>query len=117
MSLYRRLEFRKIGGVCAVRLLDREIRDEAMIQEVGTELFNLVDNENCAKLVVNFSNVAFLSSAVLVKLIAVHKLVGARGGALRLCHIRPEIREVFTITHLDRLLDIRPDEADALRGF
>jgi anti-anti-sigma regulatory factor len=47
----------------------------------------------------------------------VHKLVNSRGGHLRLCNIRQEIREVFTITHLDRLLDIRADEDAAIREF
>jgi anti-sigma B factor antagonist len=117
MSLYHRLEFRKVGSVAAVRLLDREIRDDGLIQQIGSELFNLVDNENCPNLVISFANVAFLSSAALVKLIAVHKLVNSRGGHLRLCNIRQEIREVFTITHLDRLLDIRADEDAAIREF
>ncbi|KKL19230.1 hypothetical protein LCGC14_2467550, partial [marine sediment metagenome] len=31
--------------------------------------------------------------------------------------IRPEIFEVFTITKLDRLFDIKDDEADALADF
>ena len=38
-------------------------------------------------------------------------------GEMKLSNIRPEIYEVFTITKLDRLFDIRDDEADALAAF
>ena len=41
----------------------------------------------------------------------------AHGGMLKLSNIRPEIFEVFTITRLNRLFDIKDDEADALAAF
>jgi anti-sigma B factor antagonist len=36
---------------------------------------------------------------------------------LKLSNIRPEIYEVFAITKLNRLFDIKDDEADALAAF
>jgi anti-sigma B factor antagonist len=50
-------------------------------------------------------------------LITLDKKAKARGGSLKLCNIRPEIYEVFAITRLNRLFDIRDDEADALAAF
>ena len=41
----------------------------------------------------------------------------AQGGKLRLSNIRPEIYEVFAITKLNKLFDIKDDEADALASF
>jgi len=41
----------------------------------------------------------------------------AHGGVLKLSNIRAEIYEVFAITKLNRLFDIRKDEADALAAF
>ena len=34
-----------------------------------------------------------------------------------MCNIRPDILEVFAITRLDRLFDIRKDEEEALADF
>ena len=117
MAVHRRLEVSEVGDVTVVRFVDRKILDEGNIQEVGQELFKLVEEDQRQKILLNFSTVDFLSSAALGKLITLDKKVKAQGGQLKLSNIRPNIYEVFTITRLDKLFDIRPDEADALAAF
>ena len=117
MAAHRRLEVSEVGDVTVVRFVDRKILDEASIQELGSELFQLVEQENRGKLVLNFTKVDFLSSAALGKLITLDKKVKARSGKLKLSNIRPEIYEVFAITKLNKLFDIKDDEADALAAF
>lgn len=117
MAGLRRLETNEIDDVTVVHFRDQKIIEDLGIQELGQELFHLVEEEERLKLVLNFSSVDFLSSAALGKLITLDKKVKARGGTLKLCNIRPEIYEVFAITRLNRLFDIREDEADALAAF
>lgn len=117
MPGHRRLEISEIGDVTVVRFTDRRILDEGNIQEIGTELFDLVEAQKREKLLLNFSTVDFLSSAALGKLIVLDKKVKANGGTLKLSNIRPDILEVFTITRLDRVFEIKEDEADALAAF
>ena len=117
MAVHRRLEVSEVGDVTIVRFVDRKILDEANIQELGQELFQLVEEENRQKLLLNFSTVEFLSSAALGKLITLDKKVKTHGGKLKLTNIRPEIYEVFAITKLNKLFDIKEDEADALASF
>lgn len=117
MAGYRRLQVNDVGEVCVVRFRDQKIIEDINIQEWGQELFQLVDAENRQKLLLNFSGVDFLSSAALGKLITLDKKAKARGGILKLCNIRPEIYEVFAITKLNRLFDIKDDESDALASF
>jgi anti-anti-sigma factor len=117
MAAHRRLEVSEVGDVTVVRFVDRKILDEASIQELGSELFALVEQENRGKIVLNFSKVDFLSSAALGKLITLDKKVKSRSGKLKLSNIRPEIYEVFAITKLNKLFDIKDDEADALKAF
>ncbi len=113
----RRVEVNEVGEVTVVHFRDQKIIEDLGIQEMGQELFQLVEGENRKKLVLNFSSVDFLSSAALGKLITLDKKTRARGGSLKLCNIRPEIYEVFAITRLNRLFDICDDEADALAAF
>ena len=40
-----------------------------------------------------------------------------KNGMLRLANIKPQIREVFTITKLDKLFKILPTRKDALASF
>ena len=117
MAGYRRLDVNEVGDVTVVRFRDQKIIEDINIQELGHEMFHLIEVDNREKLLLNFSAVDFLSSAALGKLITLDKKVKANGGVLKLSNIRPEIYEVFTITKLDRLFDIRDDEADALAAF
>src|SRR5687767_2606939 len=94
----RRLEVEDIGDVTVVKFTDRKILDEQNIQIIGEQLFGLVDDAGRKKLLLNFSNVEYLSSAALGKLITLNKKVQAAGGRLALCTIDPQIYEVFKIT-------------------
>lgn len=117
MAGQRHLEVSEVGDVTVVRLTDRKVVDEANIQELGRELFALVEEDNRSQLLLNFAAVGFLSSSALGKLITLDKKVKAAGGKLKLTNIRPEIYEVFAITKLNKLFEIRDDEADALAAF
>jgi len=117
MAVHRRLQLSQVGDVTVVRFVDRKILDEANIQELGQELFQLIEEEDRKNLLLNFSSVEFLSSAALGKLITLDRKVKAHSGKLKLSNIRPEIYEVFAITKLNKLFDIKDDEADALASF
>jgi anti-sigma B factor antagonist len=117
MAKQQRLDVSEVGDVTVVHFRDQRIIEDLGIQEMGQELFHLVEGENRKKLLLNFSSVSFMSSAALGKLITLDKKVKGKGGVLKLCSIRPEIYEVFAITRLDRLFDIRKDESDGLGSF
>ncbi len=117
MAGYQRLDLNEVGDVTVVRFRDQKIVEDMNIQELGQELFRLVEADRRDKLLLNFSSVDFLSSAALGKLITLDKKMKVHGGALKLSNIRPEIYEVFAITKLNRLFDIKDDEADALAAF
>jgi len=117
MAEYRRLDINEVGDVTVARFRDQKIIEDMNIQELGQELFRLVEVEHRDKLLLNFSVVDFLSSAALGKLITLDKKMKAHGGVLKLSNIRPEIYEVVAITKLNRLFEIKDDEADALAAF
>jgi len=62
----------------------------------------------------NSSTVEFLGSWALGKLITLERNVKRQGGAIILSNIRASIYEVFAIVTLNRLFDIKENEADAL---
>lgn len=117
MSKNRRIDIEEISGITVVKLLEKKILDEANIEELGKELFGLVETSGHRKLILEFSDVEYLSSAALGKLITLHKKVGAAKGKLVLCGIPKEILEVFKITQLDRILTICADLDGAIAKF
>ena len=113
----RRLELEPIGDVTVVNFVDRKILDDQNIQVIGEQLFSLVDEQGLRKILLNFSNVEFLSSAALGKLITLNKKLQQVGGKLILCNIDAQIFEVFEITKLDRFFKIIKEEQAALQAF
>src|ERR1700736_2732654 len=113
----RRLGVKDIGDVTVVNFTDRKILDEQNIQIIGEQLFSLVDEAGRRKILLNFGNVEYLSSAALGKLITLNKKLQAAGGRLILCNIDPQIYEVFEITKLNKLFNIHKEEQAALQSF
>jgi len=113
----KRLKVEIIGDVSVVDFFDKKIIDEQNITHIGDDLFKLVEQDGHKKVLLNFRNVDFMSSAMLGKLITLFKKLQARSGRLILCNISPEIQEVFKITKLDKLFTILDDEQVALQSF
>jgi anti-sigma B factor antagonist len=117
MPTHRRIDVSKIHDVTVVKFVDKKILDEAGIQELGTELFALVEQDNRRSILLNFENVDFLSSAALGKLITLDRKLKQVQGRLKMSNIRPEILEVFQVTKLNKVFDIRGEEAEAISAF
>ena len=113
----RHLRLETIDGVTVVSFVDTKIVTEENIQEVGDQLYSLVEDDGFKQILLNFGNVQYLSSAALGKLINLKKKVGAVKGKLKLCCIHPDLLEVFKITRLDQVFEIYPDEQGALGKF
>jgi anti-sigma B factor antagonist len=114
---HRRLKIEDIGDVTVVHFTDRKILNEQEIQNIGDELFSLVEAEGRRKVLLNFGNVEYLSSAALGKLITLNKKLQASSGRLILCNIDPQIYDVFEITKLDRFFTIQKEEQAAPQAF
>lgn len=112
-----RLRIRKEDGITRVEFIDRNILDEANIQQIGEEISSVIDRETSPKLLISFANVEHLSSAALGTLITINNKVKNRGGQLRLSDIDPQIYEVFVITRLNNLFQIHESLEEAVSSF
>ncbi len=117
MSAIQRVEIQKIGGVTVVRFLDSRVTKPLEIEELGSQLYKALEFKKGSKLVIDFSLVEFLSSATIGKLISLNRKVNLAKSALRLCSLRQEIRDVFHLCNLERVFDIREDQAAAIASF
>jgi anti-anti-sigma factor len=104
--------------VVMVTFNDVKLLDESVIRHIGGEFGDLTTQAAAErKLLLNFQRISFMSSAMIGQIVKLNKQCKADGIALKLCSIDPTIMEVFKITRLDKLLDIRKTEADALAAF
>ena len=106
----------RLDDALVVHFHDSKITGELAISGLGDELYAIAGRPDCQKLVLDFSNVDFLSSAMLGKLISINRKINEKGGILRLCGICPNIRLIFKYTHLDTIFDIRDTQPDAVKA-
>lgn len=104
-------------GITVVSLLESKIVSEEAIQELGQQLYQLVESGGHRNLLLDFREVQYLSSAALGKLIQLKKKLGPVTGKLKLCSISPDLLEVFRITRLDTVFEIYKDQETALARF
>lgn len=103
--------------VGVVRFRQPHVAATAAIEDMDQALYALVEGEGSPRLVLDFSEVEFFSSAALGKLISLLSRVRARQGTLVLCGIRPALLDVFHTCHLDRIFQIRSNLGDALAAW
>ena len=115
-SAYCHLEVGKNGDVIVVSLGKHRVLDELTVNKISDELLGVADRPDCHRLLLDFSGVAQLSSAMLAKLLKLRRKMEAKGENLRLCGVNSQLRSVFAITRLDRLFDIMDTEAGAIKA-
>ena len=108
------LDVEQNGDVIVVRLGKHRGFDELTVDKISDELLGVADRPDCQRLLLDFSGVAQLSSAMLAKLLILRRKMETKGEKLRLCGVNSHLRSVFAITRLDRIFDILDTEAGAI---
>jgi anti-anti-sigma factor len=74
---------------------------------LGKQLLSLADSPDSKSLLLDFSNVEFVTGAGLGKLVSLHTRVRANGRRLAFFNVSPHVLEVFGVTGLMRVFDVR----------
>jgi anti-anti-sigma factor len=96
---------------------EAKIINEAGIQRIYKDVVDVIEKTDQSNVIIDFQCVQFMSSAALGMLVRIHKKCKQFDIVLKLCNIAPEIRKVFEITRLDKVLDIYDDPKEALAAF
>lgn len=76
--------------------------------ELGRELAALLDGRDRPHLAVDLGGIDVLTSLALAEFVTLNARVRESGGRLTLSNLRPIVRQVFTITKLDTVLEVHP---------
>lgn len=112
-----RLLITDYAGITVVTFQDNSILDARQIEQIGQELYELVEKKDKRKLILDFSSVRFLGSQTMGVLINLHKKAVSAKGEVVLCSLRKDLMKVFKITSLDKVLKFFKDDAAALKHF
>ena len=109
------VEYAENGTI--VSFTDEKILEEKDINSLQESIMSVIEQAERINLILDFSHVKFLSSAVLGLLIRISKRIYEHDGQLRLCNIDPKIYEIFKITRLTKTFDIYKDVESAMKDL
>ena len=116
-SLQRLFATEQIGDITIVRFPSLcELAGE-IVPRLGEQLFDLIDHGKHTQLLMNLHNVSGIDSAMIGKVVGLHRRALAAGGRLALCQIPAELNEILQTVKLGSVMGFYRDEEEALRTF
>ena len=106
----------QVDKFTVVEFRQPSLMDPVELEQIGKNLYHLVDAEDRRKIVLDFEKVQFLSSQAIGIILTMNKKLAAlKNSKLVLCGVGPKLAELLKITRLDRLLTIKPSQREAVR--
>ena len=108
----------QIGDYTVIEFVTPSLMDPIVLEQCAQALYKIIDEEDKRKIVMDFEKVQYLSSqAIGIVLTLNKKLSGLKYSKLVLCGVGPKLMELLKITRLDRILTVKPTQAEAVKVF
>lgn len=111
----RYFEASEQDGLVVLTFSVSHINDEENIEDLGHELFALVDQYGFLKIALSMSNVEYVTSSVVGKIITMHRKLHRVGGQLVICDLTPGVHEILSASRLLSYFSVAETTAEALR--
>lgn len=93
------------------------LTEDVNLEQFGHELFALVEQFGCRKLVVSLENVRMVTSGGLGKMITVHRKMHRHQGTVIFCNLQKEVADVLETSRLITYLHVTPDVESAVQAL
>lgn len=118
MTAIQNFAIEQHGDVTELRLVNPALFDIPRYEELRDELNEFVDEHQPAKLLVDFSEVQYCSTAVIAALVQIKKRMGPESGLIRFCGMNEAVRDTFRWLRLDgTLFEIFETESAAMCDY
>ena len=118
MPEYKLFEVSHQGSVTVLKLISHDLMDHLLSNELQTAVVAFVEQDRPQNLLVDFNDMRRFSSETINALLRARKRLAAYQGEMKLCGMRPEIRDVFRVMRLDgTVFEIYDTVEQALAAF
>ncbi len=118
MRRYHHFQVKQQDDVTVLELVDPQLVEYLLVEELREELGNFFEEQQPLKILVDFSNVRWSSTAGVNGLLRIRERLKTVGGQLKLCGMSADVRDKFRMLNLDgRVFDIYADRSEALAAF
>jgi anti-anti-sigma factor len=104
-------------NIVLVQITKDRLLDMPVINAIGAEMIGLLERYPKPSIIIDMAPVAYLSSAMVGKLIGFYKAVIQAKGRLAIAGVRADIMPLFKVTQIDRLIRFYPDAQQILLEF
>ncbi|HEX2788168.1 MAG TPA: STAS domain-containing protein [Ignavibacteria bacterium] len=88
-----------------------------VVKDFKNFLFNLIDNDQKKKIILDLSNVEFVDSSFLGAVVSGLKKVTAIKGDIKVVELQAPVRAMFELTRLYKVFEIFDNKQDAINSF
>lgn len=99
-------------GICVVMIEGNIALDG--VNEAKSYLKPHLDSSDVNGLVINFEKVNFIDSSGIGLIVSIFKTMQQKSGKFALTNLSKKNEEIFSITRLNKILDIFPSEGEAV---
>ncbi len=97
---FRHLHCQLEAGIPVLVLTDSRLQGDELAESLRQELFAAADQFGAPKLVIDFRQVAYMSSSGFRPLLSLFRKLQGKRGRMVFCNLAPEVAEVFLVTRL-----------------
>jgi anti-sigma B factor antagonist len=114
---FKHISIKDTNGIAVVDFVNSQLMFATdVVDEIGAELNSLISDHSYSKIVLDFTNVQYVSSMMLAKLASLERHVEVAKGKLKFCGLGPILRDTFRIGHFDRVFDVYDNAGKALQS-
>ncbi len=115
---FKHISIKDTNGIAVVDFVNTQVMFATdVVDEIGNELHSLISDHGYSKIILDFSNVQYVSSMMLAKLASLEKHVEIAKGQLKLCRLGPILQDTFRIGHFERVFSVYDNAELALKSF
>jgi len=103
--------------VCVVQFVLAQLRDDENIEQMGHELFALVEQYGCRKIVLSLTGVEYVTSSVLGKMITLHRKLHREHGMMVVCEIPDHVGDILRSSRLLTYFNVADSRDAAVAAF
>lgn len=105
-----KLEFSKQDGITVGTITHTQMLDGTNVASFGAQALAYVEEHPDLKLMINFENINYMSSAGLTELLKINDALKTDGRPVHLWGLNKDIDNVFRITNLDKMFTIHNED-------
>lgn len=103
------LSLEERGDTVVVDVEVTYLNEDMNLEQFGHELFALVDQFGCRRLLVSMRQVQMISSGGLGKMITLHRKMHRHQGMVVFCNLQPAVEDVLNTSRLITYLNVSSD--------